>query len=138
MMAEPSYNDHNNLNGHSYSDVAPKPSYRFHGNLPASLCHLHHRECWVAWDYTSKGERWTKPPRNPHTGRLASVTDSSTWASFDVARAGMERHGFVGVGLVLTEEGGITGIDLDHCISDSGSLSPLAAEIIGYGETYGS
>src|SRR5262245_47867226 len=29
-----------------------------------------------------------------------------------------------------------SGIDLDHCITDAGSLSELAAEIIGYAETY--
>lgn len=48
----------------------------------------------------------------------------------------MERYDLAGVGLVLTGDGDITGIDLDHCISDSGSLSNLAAESISYAETY--
>ena len=48
----------------------------------------------------------------------------------------MERHGLDGVGLVLTAEDDLTGIDLDDCITDSGSRTPLAAEIIGYGESY--
>lgn len=41
-----------------------------------------------------------------------------------------------GVGLILTDDDNITGIDLDDCVTDSGSLSDVAAEIIGYGETY--
>ena len=45
-------------------------------------------------------------------------------------------HGLDGVGLVLTADDEITGIDLDHCITDSGSPSDLAAEIVGWGETY--
>ena len=73
------------------------------------------------WDYRLKDGKWTKPPINPRTGRLASVSDPATWVTFDDALAGMERHGLAGVGLVLTEDGGITGVDLDDCMSDAGS-----------------
>jgi hypothetical protein len=48
----------------------------------------------------------------------------------------MERHGLAGVGLVLTSDDDMTGGDLDHCITDAGSFSEVAAEIISYGETY--
>ena len=30
----------------------------------------------------------------------------------------------------------LRGIDLDDCISEEGALSPLAAEVVGYAETY--
>ncbi|WP_041299977.1 YfjI family protein [Hyphomicrobium sp. MC1] len=37
----------------------------------------------------------------------------------------------------MLEAAGLTGIDFDHCISDSGSFSSLAAATIELGETYG-
>jgi primase-polymerase (primpol)-like protein len=48
----------------------------------------------------------------------------------------MKRYGLAGFGLILTDDDNITGIDLDDCVTDSGSLSDVAAEIIGYDETY--
>jgi hypothetical protein len=113
-----------------------KPAYRFTGEIPPALAHLRDEPCWVAWGYVWKNGRWTKPPLNPRTGRLASVSNPTTWATFDVAVGGAERHGVAGVGLVLTDDGDIIGIDLDDCITDAGTFSPLAAEIIGYGESY--
>jgi hypothetical protein len=91
---------------------------------------------WVGWRHVLKNGRWTKVPVDPRTGRNASVSDPNTWGTFDEACAAIERFGLDGLGLVLTDDGGIVGIDLDDCFTDAGSLSPLAAEIIGYGETY--
>jgi hypothetical protein len=116
--------------------LSPKPPYRFIGELPGALAHLRHIPQWVAWDYCPKDGKWTKPPFNPRTGRHASVSDRATWGTFDAALAGMEKYGFVGVGVALDENIAIVGIDLDRCIMDAGSFSDLAAEIIGYGETY--
>ena len=113
-----------------------KPAYHFTGEIPPALARLRDEPCWVAWEYVLKNGRWTKPPRDPRTGRGASVSDPQTWATFDLALAGMERHGLDGVGLVLTVEDDLIGIDLDDCITDAGTFSPLAAEIIGYGESY--
>ena len=124
--------DRSALNG-----AAPKPSYRFAGDeLPAALEHLRHERRWVAWDYEWRNGRWTKPPRDPRTGGYASVADPATWGTFTEALAGTKRHGLAGVGLVLTDDGDIIGIDLDDCVNDAGSFTPFAAEIIGYGETY--
>jgi hypothetical protein len=67
---------------------------------------------------------------------MASVDNPETWGTFDAALAGLGRHDLAGVGLVLTGEDDIIGIDLDDCVTDSGCFSPLAAEIIGYGESY--
>jgi hypothetical protein len=114
----------------------PKPAYRFAGELPTALAQLRDEPLWVAWDYCWKGGRWTKPPFNPRTGRYASISDPATWGTFDEALAGMQRHDLAGVGLVLTESGGVRGYDLDSCITDAGSFSDLAAEVIGYAESY--
>jgi hypothetical protein len=115
-----------------------KPSYRFNCEVPLALAHLRNEPRWVAWNYRwiEKARKWTKPPLDPRTGRNASVGNPQTWTTFDVAVAGMERHGLAGVGLVLIAGGGVSGIDLDHCITDSDCLTPLAAEVISCGETY--
>jgi primase-polymerase (primpol)-like protein len=118
-------------------DMRPaKPFYRFDGKLPAALAHLRDEPRWVAWDYIPKNNQWTKPPINPHTGRNASVSDPKTWGTFDEAFAAVKRYGLAGVGLVLTTDDNIIGGDLDDCITDADSFSELAAEIIGYAETY--
>jgi hypothetical protein len=118
------------------SDPPRKPTYSFSGNVPVALEPLRDKPQWVGWDYRLKQGNYTKPPIDARTGRMASVSDPATWATFDVVLAGVDRHGLAGIGLVLTGEDDIVGIDLDDCVTDSGHFSPLAAEIIGYGETY--
>jgi primase-polymerase (primpol)-like protein len=127
---------HSKLNGHSHVELT-RPAYRYGGEFPPALEPLREQSQWVAWGYVSKGGKWTKPPFNPRTGRLASVSDPKSWGRFEEALAGIKKHGgLAGVGFVLTDQDGIIGIDLDDCISDSGSFSNLAAEIINYNETY--
>jgi hypothetical protein len=113
-----------------------KPSYRFRGELPDALAYLRDEPRWVAWDYRLRDGRWTKPPFNPQTGQFASVSDPATWGTFEQALAATRRYGLAGVGPVLTKAGEIVGIDLDDCITDSRCFSPLAAEVVGYAETY--
>jgi len=64
------------------------------------------------------------------------VDNPSTWGTFDVALAGMERHGLNGVGIVLTSDDDLMGVDLDHAIDDAGHYSPLAAEVLKLAESY--
>jgi hypothetical protein len=118
---------------------APRPAYRFTRDAPpAALAHLREAQRWVAWRYEWKDKRqkWDKPPIDPRSGRYASVDSPSTWASFDEAKAGMERHGADGVGLILIGDDDIVGGDLDDCINDAGCYSPLAAQVLSYAETY--
>jgi len=51
-----------------------------------------------------------KRPINPHTGKLASVADPSTWGTYEEALAA---NCGVGVGFVFTENDPFFGIDLD-------------------------
>jgi hypothetical protein len=53
-----------------------------------------------------------KKPLDPKTGGAASVTDSTTWAAFDVACAYADQHS-LRVGFVLAESDPYTIIDLD-------------------------
>ena len=128
---------HDTLNGvPHHEEQRASPSYRFGGVLPAALMHLRDEPDWVAWKYEQRNGRSTKPPVDPRTGRYADVSNPATWGSFDAALAVMGQHGLAGVGLVLTGKSDIVGIDLDHCITDAGSYSPLAAEVLEFGETY--
>src|SRR5713226_9633221 len=81
------------------------------------------RSQWVVWTYQMIDAEIKKPPLNPRTGELASVTRPYTWGSLNEARKAYETGRIAGkpalvagVGFVLTS--GIVGIDLDHCVKD--------------------
>lgn len=72
---------------------------------------------WIVWRYEEvSGGKPTKVPYSVKTGRLASVTDPSTWATFDECRAGLHAGWYSGVGFVFTESDPYTGIDLDATV----------------------
>lgn len=68
---------------------------------------------WVCWKYEYRNGKWTKPPYQP-TKRKASIKDKDTWCPFDRVLTAYEKGDFDGIGIVLTEDMGIVGIDLDH------------------------
>src|ERR1017187_7418132 len=61
----------------------------------------------------------------PHNrqGRPAKYTDPSIWLTFEEASQQASRPGYSGVGIVLSEAMGTTGIDFDHCLVN-GELKP--------------
>ncbi|MCC5781389.1 hypothetical protein CRM73_00200 [Kocuria sp. CCUG 69068] len=67
-----------------------------------------------------------KRPVRADNGRWASVTDPSSWCSYEEAKR--SRRG-VGLGFVLTSEDEISCIDLDHCIT-GGVLDEKARALI--------
>jgi hypothetical protein len=86
---------------------------------------------WVVWKWEGK----QKVPYCPRTGRKASVTDSSTWGTFEDAE--LVWDGYWGVGFVFTMDDPYCGIDLDDCIDpNSGEIAPWAAEIIEALDSY--
>ena len=103
--------------------------------IPAELKQI---SAWVTWRYElSKDNKWTKPPYRLDGQTLASSTDPTTWGTFPEALKRYNDGGVDGIGIVLTKELGIVGIDLDHC-RDGGTITPEAlqiiAEAIGYTE----
>ncbi len=74
------------------------------------------RHQWVVWTYQMQEGEIKKPPFNPRTGKLASVTRPDTWGSISDAQKAYETGKYAGVGFVLTT--GIVGIDIDHCITN--------------------
>jgi len=82
------------------------------GQVPAELAGLAQ---WVAWTWKPTGrpdKPWTKPPVDPNTGRPAKADDPTTWGTFLQAVAWAQRHHLAGIGIVLTPDLGLTGVDL--------------------------
>lgn len=92
--------------------------YRLKSDLPDNpvMKELRLLRRWVAWNYESKNSKLTKVPKNPATGRNASVSDPVTWSGYEEARECQIRSGFAGVGIVLTKGDDLCGGDLDHCL----------------------
>ena len=85
---------------------------------------------WVVWRHEpSKDSKWTKPPYQLDGRTLASSTDPATWGTFPSALKRYNDGGVDGIGIVLTKELKIVGIDLDHC-RDRGTITPEALQII--------
>lgn len=67
--------------------------------------------------------RADKLPLNPHTGELASVTDSNTWGDYETALSCCNSSNSLGMGFVLTDNDPFTVIDLDNCDNNSNLAS---------------
>lgn len=111
------------------STLAPQKPVALPINFEGIPASLKERPQWVLWqwEYDSKSERWTKPPRQSN-GQYAKTSDPNTWATFDEVHRACLDGDFDGIGIVLRDD--LVGIDLDHVIDTSGDLTPLAAEIV--------
>ena len=95
-------------------------------NFPNELKDRHQ---WVCWKREARDGKDTKPPINPLTGRLASVTEPTSWSDF--ATALKQARSYDGIGYVLTQDDGIVMVDLDHCRDpENGSIQPWALKIV--------
>jgi putative DNA primase/helicase len=81
---------------------------------------LRDRAQWVMWTYTAGGR---KLPMDAKTGRPASSTDPSTWATFEQAMAYARQNNY-GIGFVLTPDDPFCALDLDNCLRPDGGLPP--------------
>lgn len=96
---------------------------------PQTINDLKQLPQWVG--YTAQ-----KVPMNPHTGRAASSTDPTTWATAAEAWSAKKRHGWAGIGYVFTISAGVIGVDLDDCFDDDGRLSDVAGQIVTMLDSY--
>ena len=103
-------------------------------NIPA---HLRALNSWVLWNFEWSPERgkWTKPLLRP-SGHYAKVNALSTWSSFEAVTAAYKSGNFDGIGIVLTEEDDVVGVDLDKQTGKFGSLSELAVSTLEHFDTY--
>lgn len=91
---------------------------------------------WVAWRYEHKDDRWTKVPVDAATGRSADATDSTTWSGFENTIGAFNADPTLdGIGFVVAEGDGLTGVDLDHVRID-GELTAEAKAIVGALDSY--
>lgn len=82
---------------------------------------------WVLWKHEIKGDKKTKVPYR-NAAQYASSTKPETWNTFEYCMNQIETKQFDGVGYVFN--GGIVGIDLDHCFNEDRTLKSWAEEII--------
>ena len=117
----------------------PRPRYLsvIPENVPEQLVQLPQWCCWrAAWRVDKQGEgKWTKPPYQPD-GRPASSTDPATWAEFGECLLAYQLRGFDGIGFMLAKSAGIIGVDLDHCLDETGALEPKAQPIVDQFNSY--
>ena len=113
---------------------------------------------WVVWQYQHNPERgeWGKVPIQARPAlfnrpqvRRASSTDPKTWSTFEEAYAAYQAHppvagdvpppedqgstgneGLDGIGICLTPEDGLVGVDLDKCLADGILVDEEAKEAL--------
>ena len=92
---------------------------------------------WVCWhlEPDPKGGKARKVPYNPTTGRKASSTDPNSWVPLELAATAQQQYHYKGLGFVFTAEGGVVGVDIDHCV-EQGALNQVASEIVRRYPTY--
>ena len=85
---------------------------------------------WVVWRLEESVEgKPTKLPYNPRTGKFASVTDPTTWATFDEVIAVMQTGWYSGIGFVLTDNDPYSFIDLDNPAKEKDPATALARQL---------
>lgn len=87
---------------------------------------------FVCWRREDRHGKPTKVPYDPRTGFRASVTDGSTWATFDEACAASGQYD--GIGFVFTADDPFFGIDLDA--SDDPAICARQTAICEHFDTY--
>ena len=108
-------------------------------HLPEALLPLTNEKRWVVWPWelhVNKGgkEKWTKPPRQASDPSYnARSNDPSTWDTYDVAVAAVQRGDADGIGYMLLGSG-IGAIDLDHVIDSLGQPIRWAEQLCSEAE----
>jgi hypothetical protein len=93
---------------------------------------------WVCWRYVANDatKMPTKIPFDPRIAQYASVTDPTTWVSFDVAVEAAQRQSYNGIGFVFTDQDPYAGIDLDKIMSQSIEIQNLHRQVFEKFDSY--
>jgi hypothetical protein len=96
------------------------------GNLPDEL---KARRAWLCWMWKWRGDKRTKIPVRAADGRAASVTNPDDWCSFAEACDAYEQNTrFAGIGYVFVDEAGVSGLDLDKCLTQDDQGRPVLTD----------
>lgn len=91
---------------------------------------------WLLWRLETRDGKPTKTPYQV-SGALAKVNDPTTWTDFDTALSTYLKGGYSGLGIALSDDDDLLGVDLDKCLNpDTGELDPKAARIVADLPTY--
>ena len=91
---------------------------------------------WLLWRLEDRAGKPSKVPYQAD-GRPAKVNDPATWTTFETALAAYRAGGFSGLGIALSDDDDLAGVDLDKCLNpDTGELDPEAAAIVAMLPTY--
>lgn len=97
------------------------------GNLKNLPAELKYSARWCCWKYRREGDgRLTKEPFDAKTGYHAKSNDKATFCTYPELLHAYGNYDGIGIGLF----DGYSAIDIDHCISDDGTISPMARDII--------
>lgn len=98
---------------------------------PVALHELRAWPHWVVYRVEERGGKATKVPYMAATpSRRASSTDPETWGTYEQAVETFGRKRCAGVGYVFSARDEYTGIDLDACVDETGTIHPEAAKIV--------
>jgi putative DNA primase/helicase len=88
---------------------------------------------WMGTRFEVRSDgRVDKPPRRIHWPTIkANKTDPANWATFEGARAALERGEVDAIGLVFTKDDPLFCVDLDKVVApETGEIQPNAAELV--------
>ncbi len=85
---------------------------------------------WVTWKMQERKGKKTKIPFDLF-GSMASSTDKETWSTYHEVKMVSDN-----VGIVFTPEQNLLGIDIDHCIDESGNIPNEIQQFIVLADTY--
>jgi len=106
----------------------------FIANIPEEM---KQQKNWVAWilkQNRNNPSRMDKIPVNAVTKEFAQSDNPETWCKFEIALEYALKNKLNGIGFMLKPP--FIGVDIDHCIDERGTLSPLAKEIVEKLNTY--
>ena len=90
----------------------------------AALAELQARPQWVCWRKEQRQGKWTKVPYHPLTGRKAESDNPQTWTTYIQATQAQRASKYDGIGFMFQRD--YTGVDLDHCVNQDGSIDSWA------------
>ena len=92
---------------------------------------LRNYENWVNWIPVKKDGGIKKVPINAKTGKNASISDRSTWSSYDEVIKHSDNIGFV-----FSDDLPFVGVDIDHCVDEKSNLNALGAQVVNTLDSY--
>lgn len=91
---------------------------------------------WCVWkrEQPEGRDKPTKAPYNPRTGGRAMSNNPDTFTSYQEAVNALERGRYDGLGVGVFD--GLCAVDIDDCLDEDGTPSPLALDVITTMQSY--